>query len=394
MAPQLPQSSSPPVPTPTFTPALKPPPGVVSDPDHPASLAYLADVTIAICLSFITVFFVLRSYVRIFIKRVFVFEDVLVTIAWSGTVAYCGIMRATMSHHGGQHGWDITLDEFHEASYWFNVASIEYGVMIGITKLSVLWLYRRVFSPVRWSMFDIAIVTLIVVIFGFYGSTTIVKIFECSPREKIWNSSLPGKCVPTKWILNISGGFNTVTDYLILLLPVHAVRQLQMNKMKRLLVVLAFTFGLCAPIFATIGFVVRLENSGNLDTSWKQPEILLWGAAELASGNLCVCFPELAVLFRKKNRKRSTPRRPTNTELQGWNESKAASKPPSDPYFTKSLMNTMFSTNGDGQYIELQDQGNDVHVTPMGIHSRGEKPEEGVIVMRNEVRIEHEDRSR
>ncbi|KAI1651534.1 uncharacterized protein F4817DRAFT_134312 [Daldinia loculata] len=388
MAPRMSETST--VPTPTFTPALEPPPGVQSNPDHPASLARLADITIGICIPFVTIFFILRCYARIAIKRVWIFEDFIVTAAWAGTIAYCGIMRATMSHHGGQHGWDITPAQLHEASYWFNVASIEYGVMIGVTKLAVLWLYRRVFSPIRWSIFDMAIVTLIVLITGFYGITTFVKIFECTPREKIWNKTLPGKCVQTNLILNVSGGFNTVTDFLILLLPVHAVRQLQMDKLKQTLVVLAFTFGLCAPIFATIGFVVRLKNSGNPDTSWRQPEILLWGAAELASGNLCVCFPELAFLFRKRNRKANTPNRPTASQVRGWNESKGSSHPPSDPYFTKSLMGTMFSTNGDGPYIELQDHGNDVNVTPMGHLPHREKPEEGVVIIRNEFTVERQ----
>lgn len=242
MATQRPETTT--VALPSFTPALRPPAGVVSNPDNPTSLAYLADITIAICIPLVTVFFLMRSYVRIVIKRTFIFEDFLVTVAWAGTVAYCGIMRATMSHNGGKHGWDITIHQARQASYWFNVAAIEYGVMIGVTKLAVLWLYRRVFSPVRWSKFDISIVSLIVIIFGFYSTTSIVKIFECSPREKIWNRSIPGKCVEMSIILNVSGAFNTVTDYLILFLPIHAVRKLQMDHLKRILVVLAFTFGL------------------------------------------------------------------------------------------------------------------------------------------------------
>lgn len=32
-----------------------------------------------------------------------------------------------------------------------------------------------------------------------------------------------------------------------------------------------------APVFSTIGFIVRLRISGNPDTTWNQPEILLWG---------------------------------------------------------------------------------------------------------------------
>lgn len=228
-----------------FVPALRPPPGVTSNPQHPDNIVGLTNVTIIVGLVLVNAFFFLRSYARIFLKRIFTFEDVLVTISWAGTVAYCGIIRAgVMAHHGGEHGWDITKDQAHQAAYWFNVAAIEYGVMIGMVKLSVLWLYRRVFSPNKGSKFDITCVALIVMVIGFYGSTSIVKIWQCLPREKIWNKAVPGKCLQLKLILNISGAFNMVTDYLILLLPIQAVRSLQVSRTKRLLIVLAFTFGL------------------------------------------------------------------------------------------------------------------------------------------------------
>ncbi|KAI1192531.1 hypothetical protein F5X97DRAFT_337481 [Nemania serpens] len=384
-------------PAPTFVPALKPPPGVTSNPDHPASLVNLANIAIGIAIPLVTIFFVLRTYVRIFIKRAWIIEDVLVTIAWSGTIAYCGIMRTTMARHGGQHGWDITSEQLQQASYWFNVAAIEYGVIIGITKLSILCLYRRVFSPIRWSWFDISIVALIVLLVGFYTSTTIAKIFECQPREKIWNPSLPGTCVEIKWILNISGGFNTVTDYLILLLPVHAVRGLKMPKMTRVLVVLAFTFGLAGPIFATVGFVVRLQKSGNPDTSWNQPTILLWGAAELASGNLCVCFPELAVLLRKHGSRSTPPGRPTTEQIKGWNgarRNQVAANRSLHKYLPKSLMSTMWSSSGDESYLELQDHRHTVKITPGdGGFSHVAPSQEKMIVLRSEVKIEREERS-
>lgn len=53
-------------------------------------------------------------------------------------------------------------------------------------------------------------------------------------------------------LVNASGLFNTITDYLILLLPVHAVRKLQMNGTRKILVVLVFTFGLWYQPFAQL----------------------------------------------------------------------------------------------------------------------------------------------
>ncbi len=140
------------------------------------------------------------------------------------------------------------------------------------------------------------------------------------------------------------------------------------------------------------------------------------------------------MLFRKRNRRRRRggfgPRRPTTSELQAWRDNEgphrrgggidggddASGAPLSHPYFTKSLMGmgtTTFSSNAfssnstavtsanAGDYIELQDQGGhyDVHITPMsrafsraGRDEEDGKPEDGVILLRNEVRVEHQER--
>ncbi|PSN64774.1 putative integral membrane protein [Corynespora cassiicola Philippines] len=374
-----------PTPTPTFTPALKPPPGITPEPDNPASLAHVTDISIGVCIPLISIFFGLRTYVRGYLKRIWLFEDYLVTVSAIGSIAYCGIVRATMANHGGEHGWDITPGEAHQAAYWFNTAAVIYGVMICVTKISILVLYRRVFSPVRWSRFDISIITLIIAMALFYGITTFLKIFQCYPRQKIWNNSVHGKCIEMSWILNMSGGFNTVTDYMILLLPIHAVKKLQMDQLKKIFVVLAFTFGLwqvpssflitdgpkdasccfheieltlttpSAPIFATIGLAARIKNSGNLDKSWKQPEILLWGMAELSSCNLCVSFPEITTLFRKR-RHVFGPRRPTASVLKALSDSHSNRKQSADPYLPKSLMSNTLGAGGEGSYIELDNR--------------------------------------
>jgi hypothetical protein len=111
-------------------------------------------------------------------------------------------------------------------------------------KCAVLCLYRRVFSTHRWAPFDIIIVAFMGILVAFYSATTFVKIFECSPRAKIVNQKVPGSCVNVPTLLVTSGLFNTITDFLILLLPVKAVREAKMAQKKKLLVILAFTFGL------------------------------------------------------------------------------------------------------------------------------------------------------
>ncbi|KAI0973737.1 hypothetical protein F4678DRAFT_459226 [Xylaria arbuscula] len=296
----------------TLTPALPPPPGVTSNFEHPVTLKQKNNIAIGIAVPLTTIFFLLRVYTRIWIKRTWIVEDWLASLAYFGTISLCGTGSAVMNHYGGRHGWDITPDQAREAFYWFNVSSINYGVAIGIAKISVLCLYRRIFSPVRWSVFDLIIVFLIIILALFYTATTIVKIWECVPRDKIFDSTLPGSCVNISTLLNVSGLFNTITDFIMLLLPLKTVWSMKMSVRKKTVVVLVFTLGLSAPVFSLVGCVVRLRGSNNPDKTWAQPEIVQWGLAELTTGVLCVSFPELGPLWMKRTR-----RGPTTSIING-----------------------------------------------------------------------------
>ena len=127
---------------------------------------------------------------------------------------------------------------------WFLVTSILYGVVICVAKVTILLLYRRVFSPRRWSIFDLSIVVLIVTMVVFYIILCFTKIFVCTPRSKFYDPEIPGACFSFSAILNASGIFNTITDLQIFLLPVRAVWNLKLRVKKKILVILAFTFGL------------------------------------------------------------------------------------------------------------------------------------------------------
>ena len=116
--------------------------------------------------------------------------------------------------------------------------------MMLCTKLAILLLYRRIFLPLRGGFFDWLLRLFMLILGLFYFATTIVKIWECSPRARIWNKSIPGTCVNVSSLLNTSGLFNMVTDVLILLVPVKSVWNLQMTRKRKLGVVLVFTVGL------------------------------------------------------------------------------------------------------------------------------------------------------
>lgn len=114
-----------------------------------------------------------------------------------------------------------------------NIAQIAYGPLIFITKLSILLLYIRVFAPTFKKTTFIFIHLLIWFNFFFYLADTIVKIFECTPRHKIWEHYTDGSCININIPILVTSAINVASDFMILLLPIVCVWRLQLMKMSK-----------------------------------------------------------------------------------------------------------------------------------------------------------------
>lgn len=167
-----------------------------------------------------------------------------------------------MNSNGGVHQWDLTPTQAHRVLYvrhtlsfptipshpthisqLFWLETIIYGPFIFFTKLSILLLYLRLLVPTRWSPLWTTIQIFIAISASFYTAITIVKIFQCSPRERAWDKTVQGSCIDLPVLLQVSGLFNTISDALILLVPVRAVGTLKMGWGKKVGVCAIFTIG-------------------------------------------------------------------------------------------------------------------------------------------------------
>lgn len=126
---------------------------------------------------------------------------------------------------------------------WTNVTSIVYGLVMLIVKTAILLFYRRIFLTQKGELFDWVLRVFMAIIIIFYGTTTLIKIWLCAPREKIWDHSVPGHCLSISSLFNASGLFNWLTDILILLIPVKTLWRLQMSARKKAGIAAVFTLG-------------------------------------------------------------------------------------------------------------------------------------------------------
>ncbi len=142
------------------------------------------------------------------------------------------------------HGLGKHATAVHEGSaYFFAILypeEILYIVGFALVKLSVLLFYRRIFPGHRFKQ-ALWIVAFLVV--GWGVSMTFTSALQCIPIRKSWNPSIPGKCINLHAYYFGQAIPNSITDGIILLLPLPSLWKLQVPRSQKVALIVIFFLG-------------------------------------------------------------------------------------------------------------------------------------------------------
>ena len=119
-----------------------------------------------------------------------------------------------------------------------------YGPLVFFAKVSVLMQLQHIFVTHNQGPVFYLIQALMWANFAFYVSYLFVDIFQCVPRDKIWDSAIPGKCISLNVLLIAPAGINILSDCLILVLPMIVVIRLKITLKNKLTIIAVFGSGL------------------------------------------------------------------------------------------------------------------------------------------------------
>lgn len=124
----------------------------------------------------------------------------------------------------------------------FFVCSILYFTLIMAIKISILLMYRRIFSVD--SSFRLHSLLLGIVVVAFWFAATVATIFYCRPFGYSWMGlELNKHCFDYNAFWMATGIIEVVIDVTILALPVRMVLKLQLTRKQRALITFIFLLG-------------------------------------------------------------------------------------------------------------------------------------------------------
>ncbi|KAL8792392.1 MAG: hypothetical protein Q9195_005006 [Heterodermia aff. obscurata] len=286
-------------------PIIDPPPGVVANLQNPYSLQKYDILCQTVCLTIATILISIRLYTKWRVLHSLGRDDWTSIVSFLGLITYGAIFFAADHYGDGRHLWNITVRNFINYAFLINASSVVYSVTILFAKLSILLLYLRVFSPARRVRFAILAVLLANVAFYIIG--IFVEIFRCNPRRKIWLTWIEGKCI-SQIAANIAGAvWNTVSDFVILILPLNTVRALKIKKSAKIGTIAIFATGLLGCVTSLVRMILFLQRRQRVwDATWQWYSLNLWSYAEITCAIICGCLPAMPAFVRHIREKAKT----------------------------------------------------------------------------------------
>jgi hypothetical protein len=124
---------------------------------------------------------------------------------------------------------------------WFFIAQIPYKIALGFTKVSLVLLYLRIFITKTFQRVGRG---YLVVIIAWTIASVLVTILQCIPIKASWDKKIVDKkCVDKNSWWYAFAAINTVTDFLIVILPIRPILNLKLSKQDRIGLLCVFGIG-------------------------------------------------------------------------------------------------------------------------------------------------------
>ncbi|KAK7951768.1 uncharacterized protein PG986_007496 [Apiospora aurea] len=253
-------------------------------------------------LTIATVTVALRCYVRIFMLKVFSWEDYLAVITTLLFGGYGACVFLAIQHGAGKHLQNVPVEDLPGALMMRWLGEWIYVLTSIFVKVTVSILLLRICSK-PWHKTVIYVTISVIVVWNtIYAFLT---AFQCLPVQHFWERiSDPegGQCLSEGIITGTTyatAGINCLADWILGLLPIALVWNLELNRRTK-----ASTAGILAlGIIASVATCVRIpfvwQLTHDSDSLYVFVDFTNWSTIELAMGLAASSIATLRPLFKK-----------------------------------------------------------------------------------------------
>ncbi|CAK7210381.1 hypothetical protein SBRCBS47491_000761 [Sporothrix bragantina] len=262
--------------------------------DAETRVPILIGTAIAFCIA-TSLVVILRLYTRQAIVRVIGIDDYTMLVA---AILAIGVTISTIlqAENGlGRHSWLVTSDETMVQLKSLFAGEVLYNLSQIFTKVSFLLQYRRIFRDTLTR----SICFWLILYLTLWGITQeFLVAFACIPVS-VFIPSMADKCIESLVVWYLTSIMNIVTDFIIFMVPIPAIRHLRLPLRQKIMVMSIFCLGFFTCIISIVRLFTLRAALNSDDPTWDNSPTSWWTTIELNCGILCSSIATLRPLIRK-----------------------------------------------------------------------------------------------
>ncbi|OJI79384.1 hypothetical protein ASPTUDRAFT_59470 [Aspergillus tubingensis CBS 134.48] len=268
--------------------------GTLSHPWLRTTNQILAGIWISLCI----VLLVMRIYTKIHIMRKFWWDDVCLILAWIFSIGTQSVILYGYTYGG----YGVHIEYLSPAVLEIYVktllaAAIIYVPALAAAKFALLMLYYRLLHMIRIWRNIIFLVTFIIA--SYTIALTLGLIFPCQPIAKNWDLTITtGHCVDRVGFYLATAITNTVSDIILILIPIPVIIKLKLPLIQKLGVGCMFGIGCLTIITSIIRLVTLMPLVTSDDQSYEIALAVIFIIIEANFIIICPCLPYLKQFLR------------------------------------------------------------------------------------------------
>ena len=164
-----------------------------------------------------------------------------------------------------------------------------------LTKVSFLLIYRRIFRDELTRQVSLALMMFLI---AWGIAQEFLVGLACTPVP-MFIPSMQGHCVDSLTVWYLTSIMNIVTDFIIFLTPMPAIKHLQLRRKQKILVGGIFGLGFFTCIISIVRLFTLRAAIETKDPTWDNVPVSYWTVVELNSGIMCASAATLRPLLRR-----------------------------------------------------------------------------------------------
>jgi hypothetical protein len=199
----------------------------------------------------------------------------------------------------GRDIWTLQPEQITNVLFYYYLGEIFYVVALGVSKISILFFYLRVFPAKSFR-------TLTYSVMGLSAAYTvaffIVTTWQCLPVSLAWtqwDGLHEGKCNDIHLQGWIAAAINIALDAVVMILPLRHLAVLNMSLKKKVMVMSMFSVGIFVIVISAIRLYSLIHFANTQNITWNYVDAGLWSLIEIDVSIVCGCMPAHRLLIAK-----------------------------------------------------------------------------------------------